>query len=222
MRHPLAMTPEMLPQSLPIFPLKEGILLPGGQLPFTFFEPRYLNMAQDALASRDRLIGFVLPRLSESKNTALSTKKEPLFTIGCAGRITAFEETADEKLLLRVTGYSRFKIKKEIPTLRGYQRAEVSWDAFEDDWEINPNPEIDRETLIQSIRRYSEVATIEMDWHALEHAPDFTLVTFFAMSLPFSNEEKQRLVETPSVEERAILLDALLHVAIERHRQHTS
>ncbi len=222
MRPPLAMTPDMLPQSLPLFPLKEGLLLPGGQLPLTFFEPRYLNMAQDALASRDRLIGFVIPRLSSSQTPSLSDKKQPLYSVGCAGRITAFEETADEKLILRVTGYSRFLIKQDIPTLRGYQRAEVKWNDYEHDWQIDANPDIEREALIESIREYSHVAAIEMDWQALKYAPNFTLITFFAMSLPFTNEEKQKLLETKTVEDRAILLDALLHRAIERHRQRNS
>ena len=222
MRHPLAMTADMLPQSLPIFPLNEGVLLPGGQLPLTLFEPRYLHIAQDALAARDRLIGLVLPVLSQSKQSPLSKDKQPTHLIGCAGRITAFEETPDGKLLVTLTGYSRFKIKKDIPTLRGYQRAEVSWEGFEKDPDIDPNPEIERAELIESIREYSQIAAIEMDWQALEHAPNFTLVTFFAMSLPFSNDDKQKLLEAQGVKERAILLDALLHRAIERHRQNNS
>ncbi len=220
-RHPLAMTPDMLPQTLPIFPLQEGMLLPGGQLPLVIFEPRYLNMVQDALAARDRLIGFVLPRLSPTNNASLSEKKQPLYSIGCAGRITAFEETADAKLILTLTGYNRFHVKNDIPTLRGYQRAEVSWEAFNHDWEIDPNPEIERDALIESIREYSTLVSIQMDWQALEHTPNFTLVTFFAMSLPFSNDEKQKILEMPTVEERAILLDALLNRAIERHHHNT-
>lgn len=217
MRSPLAMTPEMLPPSLPLFPLRDGLLLPGGQLPFSFHEPRYIHMAQDALASRDRLIGFVLPSF-ESPSPSLSNKKQPMHDVGCAGRITAFEETADERLIVRVTGYSRFKITKDIPTLRGYQRAEVSWNHYENDWQIDANPEIERESLIDSIKQFSQLASIEMDWQALEHTPNFTLVTFFAMSLPFTNNERQTILEADDVTARAILLEAMLHRAIEHHR----
>ena len=51
---------ETLPDILPVFPLPGAMLLPGGQLPLNFFEPRYLNMIEDALAGA-RLIGMIQP-----------------------------------------------------------------------------------------------------------------------------------------------------------------
>ena len=47
-----------LPQVIPVFPLNGALLLPHGLLPLNIFEPRYLNMVDDAM-SGDRLIGMI-------------------------------------------------------------------------------------------------------------------------------------------------------------------
>ena len=49
-----------LPENLPIFPLSGVLLLPRGRLPLNIFEPRYLNMTDDALAG-GRTVGIVQP-----------------------------------------------------------------------------------------------------------------------------------------------------------------
>lgn len=218
-RHPFDITADMLPQSLPIFPLEGTLLLPGGQVPLNITELRYINMVQDALAARDRMIGIAIPTASASK---MSNKPQPTYTAGCAGKITAFEETADGRFLVTLTGYSRFRIVKDIPTLRSYRRAEVNWSAYEKDLHIDPNPEIDREGLLDSLKEFLPLIPVEMDWHAIEHTPNFTLVNFFAMSLPFSDDERQKLLEATDTPTRAVLLDALVHRAIERKKRQPS
>jgi Lon protease-like protein len=170
------------------------------------------------------MIGLVSPRVKSQLSSHNDTRSSepPIYNAGCAGRITSFKETADGKMLITLTGYSRFSIIKDIPTLRGYRRFEVSWDGFEDDWQINPNPDIDRDALMASIKEYCSLFSMDVDWLALEQAPNFTLVTFFSMSLPFSDEERQTLLTAQDVSSRAILLDALIHRAIERKKQSSS
>ncbi len=53
--------PTDLPDVIPVFPLPGALLLPRGQMPLNIFEPRYLAMIDDALASRHRLIGMIQP-----------------------------------------------------------------------------------------------------------------------------------------------------------------
>ncbi len=96
---------EQLPDTLPVFPLTNAVVMPGGHLPLNIFEPRYLNMLQDAM-ERHRLIGMIQPR-DESPNP-------DLYSVGCAARITRYEETNDGRLEVSLTGLCRFEIKEEL------------------------------------------------------------------------------------------------------------
>lgn len=104
-----------LPQVIPVFPLGGTILLPRGQLPLNIFEPRYLNMVDDAMAG-DRIIGLVQPNGGTPALPSLSP-------IGCAGRITSFAETSDGRYLITLTGVSRFRIAAEMPSKAPYRQS---------------------------------------------------------------------------------------------------
>lgn len=192
---------EKLPKTLAVMPVKGLLLLPGGQIPMNVFEPRYLNLIQDIMAAKDRMIGISL-----IKNNSLPSENKPIYNIGCAGRVTSFEETAEGRFLIKITGYCRYKIEEEVPTLRGYRRFSVSWDDFEDDIDISPNPPLDREKLISSLKSYAEDNAIAMDWDLLEKMPNFNIATFFAMSLPFSDEQRQKLLEAENIYKRTEML----------------
>lgn len=56
--HYKSLTRRTNPEVVPIFPLNGAVLLPACDLPLNIFEPRYLNMIDDALKN-DRLIGMV-------------------------------------------------------------------------------------------------------------------------------------------------------------------
>ena len=97
-------TPADLPQRIPVFPLPGALLLPRSDLPLNVFEPRYLAMVDDAMSS-DRLIGMIQPQLEQA-----SAQVPALLKVGCAGRITSYAETQDGRLLISLTGISRFEI----------------------------------------------------------------------------------------------------------------
>ncbi|HEX9556354.1 MAG TPA: LON peptidase substrate-binding domain-containing protein, partial [Reyranella sp.] len=108
-RNPFEPGFEQLPETLPIFPLSGVLLLPGGKLPLNVFEPRYLAMVFDALAG-PRLIGMVQPvQPGGYAGDGLPTAdgKPQVHRIGCAGRITSFNETEDGRLLLALSGVCR-------------------------------------------------------------------------------------------------------------------
>ncbi len=111
--HAFALPFDNLPASLPIFPLPHAVAMPGCQLPLNIFEPRYLNMVFDALGEQ-RLIGMIQPEFSASDE-----KKPSLYKTGTAGRITFFNETSDGRLMVVLTGVSRFDIREEIPSTAG-------------------------------------------------------------------------------------------------------
>src|SRR6185369_6577232 len=108
-----------LPRTMPVFPLTGALLVPGGRMPLNIFEPRYLAMVRHALMQPDRLIGMVQP-----KQRGIERKTDPdvqpeVESVGCAGRIIAFEETDDGRYQVTLSGLIRFKIRSELPRNSG-------------------------------------------------------------------------------------------------------
>ena len=205
---PFEFPPHNLPKTLPIFPLAGGLLLPRGRLPLHIFEPRYVAMVEDALLG-DRMIGMVQPF-----DPACREDAPPVYPVGCAGRITAFRDMEDGRYLISLSGLCRFRIGKELEGKRGYRRIEPLWEGFYEDLQEGPAAPLDRARLMGALPGYLEEHEIVTDWETIKGAPDERLVTSLAMVCPFEPNEKQALLEAPTLGERAELLTALVEMAV--------
>ncbi len=193
-----------LPQILPVFPLSGAVLLPRGELPLNIFEPRYVQMVDEAIAS-ERLIGMIQPLPSGNGATP-----PPLFQIGCAGRITRFAETGDGRYLITLTGVIRFRIGEEVTAASPYRRFRASYADFGADLLPGAGENaVDRESMIAMLRTFAESSKLEVDWASIDAAPTETLVNALAMMSPFGANEKQALVEAIDLKTRAETLVAL-------------
>ncbi|KPF84586.1 peptidase S16 [alpha proteobacterium AAP38] len=206
-QNPFDLPHDQLPDTIPVFPLTGVLLLPRGKLPLNIFEPRYLNMVQDALAS-NRLIGMIQPRDGGMGN------HPPLYDTGCVGRITSFSETEDGRFLITLTGISRFRIAGEVPTTRGYRRIIADWSAFAADLHEDAPCDLDRTSLDGTLRAYFKQQGISANWDSIAQAPLDRLITSLAMICPFDAPEKQALLESPDLNARAKLLLALVEMAV--------
>ena len=195
-----------LPPTLPLFPLAGVLLLPRGGLPLNVFEPRYLSLVDDALAG-NRLIGIIQPA---EKDEVLRPK---LARIGCAGRITAFRETDDNRYLITLTGICRFELKENRDTAGGYRAGDCEYSAFADDLVTQEEENFSRDRLVEALRDYLSQNDLKADWKSIMTAPAETLVNALSMMCPFGGAEKQALLEAPSFDERVSTLVALLEMA---------
>jgi Lon protease-like protein len=195
-----------LPQVIPVFPLPGAILLPRGQLPLNIFEPRYLNMIDDAMAG-DRIIGMVQPQSGSDSLPGLSP-------VGCAGRITSFAETSDGRYLITLTGCARFRLASELPTQTPYRQIRADFAPFEADLAAPPVDDVglDRDALLDALRAYLETRGLDIDWDTAETAPPEALINSLSMALPFDPPEKQALLEAGSLTDRSDVLTALLTI----------
>ena len=203
-----------LPHTVPIFPLPGVLLLPRGRLPLSIFEKRYLEMTQDAMGSH-RMIGMVQPADPKAGLDA-----PEVYPTGCAGRITSFSETPDNRFLITLTGVCRFEIVRELePEGLLYRRVRADYSRFAADL---PGPEplaIDRERLIPALKTYFELHGLTANWDAIDRADDEALITCLAMACPFEPNEKQALLECPGEPERVRMMQALFEMAVhERNR----
>lgn len=194
-----------LPDTLPIFPLPGALLLPNSRLPLHIFEPRYLAMIDDALKTDARLMAMIQP------NPGRNGDENGLHSIGCAGRITQFSETEDGRYMITLSGVSRFRLVKEVAGFVPYRRCEVSWDGFEQD--LAPSSRdvaFDREKFLNLLSKYFTVRDLSADWETLKDADDELLVNSLSMMLDFDPEDRQALLEAPSLSTRRETLVTLI------------
>lgn len=201
---------EDLPHILPVFPLSGVLLLPDGQLPLNVFEPRYLELVEDALAS-GRLIGMIQPLTDAEEG---SDMRLPLYSVGCAGRISHFSETGDGRFLLTLTGLCRFSTSAEMEMVKGYRRFAVDWTPYRADLDEEKTPLPDRDRLVAVFRAYGALYGMDINWSAVNEASDQALTVGLPMACPFDRREKQALLECVTASERASMLVALMEMAL--------
>ena len=194
-----------LPKSIPIFPLPKAVLLPRSRLPLHIFEPRYLAMIEDCLKTPNRLIGMVQPAGADDR----------LHSIGCAGKLTQFSETEDGRYMITLSGISRYRIESEIDGFTPYRRFNVSWDGFEKDREspIQDN-KFDRKSFSELLKKFLEGEGLSTDWETLQQADNELLINSLSMMLDFDLEDKQALLEAPSLQTRRETLTTLFEFSL--------
>lgn len=198
--------PADLPKIVPVFPLPGALLLPRGQMPLNIFEPRYLQMVDDALRDGHRLIGMIQPDVTHSH----SNERPALFKVGCVGRITQLAESGDGRYILELTGVARFKVKEEKTVLTPYRQCSVDFSAFVDDFTARKGEElVDRKALLAALTQFLKANQLKVDWDGIESAPNEALVNALAMMSPYGPAEKQALLEAPDLKTRAEILIAV-------------
>ena len=193
-----------LPNKIPVFPLSNFIIFPRTTVPLNIFEPRYIDMIDDAMKS-NRIIGMVQPKKSDQSIPVL-------YDIGCAGKITSFSETNDGRYLIVLNGISRFKIIEELKNEKPYRECSVNFDNFHNDFE-EIKEEIkfsDLELIFKDIKSLFVKEGYVVNWKDLEKQNLNQTINTLAMASPFSLEEKQVLLETTNLNERKKKLEEIL------------
>src|SRR3954452_16759856 len=176
-----------LPSRIALFPLPRALLLPRADLPLNIFEPRYLQMVNDALAG-GRIIGMVQP-LDENADLGGTPA---LFKIGCAGRITAFAEAPDDRILITLSGLCRFEICEEIEVSTPYRQAKVLYRTFAHDLDAGHGEDtVDRSGLLTVLRDYLDANNLSADWDEVSQASNEMLVNTLSMLAPYEGRDKQ-------------------------------
>jgi len=198
-----------LPNIIPVFPLAGALLLPRARLPLNLFEPRYLQMFDDALKMDDRLIGMVQPNEVEGRDDI------GLHSIGCVGRITQFSETEGGSYMVTLGGVSRFRVLNEVEGFTPYRRCEVSWAGFERDLgDVEDDLVFDRPAFLKKLNKFFEAKGLSADWDTLDDAEDELLINSLSMMMDFDAEEKQALLEAPCLSTRRETLVTLIEYTL--------
>ena len=203
--------PADLPQKLPVFPLPGALLLPRADLPLNIFEPRYLEMISDAL-SGERMIGIIQPR-----DDSDTVERPDLMKVGCAGRITSYAETPDSRMLVTLTGVSRFSVKSELAVDTPYRQVVANFKPFAIDLVMDLGAaEVNRPALLTAFKDYLTANNMSADWSEINAASTEVLVNTLSLLAPYPASEKQALLEAPDLKTRADVLVALTEMALSK------
>ena len=189
---------DKIPNTIPLFPLENVLLLPFGKLPLNIFEERYLKMVMDSLKDH-RMIGVIQPKNNNNE----------LFMMGCIGKITSYIETPDYRIVLNLEGVCRFIIEERHLTQNGYYQANIRHDEYLEDLnEMEPN--IDRKSLITKYENFFKIKKLEIDQNILSETSNLQLLSTLAMLAPFNKIDKQAILESPNILNRMETINSIL------------
>ena len=187
-----------LPNIIPVFPLNGVIYFPQTNLPLNIFEKRYLDLVNDAY-KKDKLMGMV------------QSKKEGgnVYDIGCLGKISNYQKIKDGRILINLTGLSRFKILKEISNNKLYREFQVDYQNFNKDIETTHN-EIDQVSLMEKTKIFFKKNGLLLNWKEFDKLDSMQKINTLAMIAPITNEEKQKLLEAVTLANKANTLENII------------
>ena len=186
------------PDSIPVFPLSGVIYFPKTNLPLNIFEQRYLNLVNDAY-NKDKLMGMV-----QSKK-----ESESVYQVGCLGKISDYQKSKDGRILINLTGISRFKILKEISNKKLYREFRVDYEDFNQDDNESRNL-IDTRSLMTNAKNFFKRNGLLLNWKEFEKLDQPQQINTLAMIAPITNEEKQKLLESISLKNKVETLESIM------------
>ena len=194
-----------LSTKIPVFPLSNFIVFPNTTVPLNIFEPRYLKMTEDAMAS-NRLIGMVQPKKSGD------LRNPDLFDVGCVCRIVSFNETDDGRYIIIIKGINRFKILNEVENNKIYRELNVDYKLYENDKDADQEEfEFKKiEKIMEELKSLFRKRGYEINWKDLEGQNVYQTLSALSMASPFTVVEKQILLETKNLEERKKKFEQIL------------
>jgi len=203
------MKKEDLPDIIPVFPLSNFIIFPRTTVPLNIFEPRYIKMIDESMKS-NRIIGMIQPKKTGE------LKKPDLYDVGCAGKITSFNETDDGRYLIILNGICRFKVKEEVNNDNLYRECEVKYEDFSGDL-VEKSDQIkfsDLKLIFHNLKSLFKKQGYEINWKEIEKQSLDQTINTLSMASPFSLEEKQVLLESKDLNMRKEKLEEILNTYI--------
>ena len=194
-----------LPKKIAIFPLSYAIVFPQTILPLNIFEDRYVQLIDDCMKGQ-RLFGMVQPKI----RTGL---KPEVYSVGCLGKITSFNETNDKRFLITLSGIIRFRIKEESQSMKMYREFKVDYSDFIDDLNVLEidGKQFDIAALLNKVKLFLEKKNYSVEIDELKKLNIDQLISTISMISPFSIEEKQKLIETIGTKYRFKILEEIIN-----------
>ena len=186
------------PNIIPVFPLSGVIYFPKTNLPLNIFEQRYLNLVNDAY-NKDKLMGMVQSRKEGNS----------VYKIGCLGEISDYQKIKDGRILINLKGVIRFQILEEVSNKKLYREFKVDYKNFDNDTD-NQAINIKTGTLMSKAQTFFKRNGLLLNWKEFEKLDQAQQINTLAMIAPITNEEKQKILESISFENKVKSLENII------------
>lgn len=187
------------PDSIPVFPLSGVIYFPKTNLPLNIFEKRYLNLVEDIIR-KDKLMGMV-----QSKGNL-----NEIYNVGCLGKISDYQKSNDGRVLINLTGITRFQVIEEIDNTKLYREFKVTYERFNQD--LNPSSDdVNIEKTTKKAEVFFKKSGLILNWKEFDKLNKLEKINTLAMISPITNEEKQKLLESITLKEKNEVLDEIIN-----------
>tara|TARA_B100002019_G_scaffold284693_1_gene292697 strand:- start:722 stop:1381 length:660 start_codon:yes stop_codon:yes gene_type:complete len=187
-----------LPSIIPIFPLSGVIYFPKTNLPLNIFEKRYLNLVNEAY-DNNKLMGMVQSQKNGNN----------VYKVGCLGKISDYQKSKDGRVLINLTGISRFKILQEIENKKLYREFKVDYKNFELDLK-DTFVDQSTESLMDKAKVFFKRNGLLLNWREFEKLDKSQKINTLSMISPVTNEEKQKLLEALTVKDKIETLENII------------
>tara|TARA_B100000579_G_C22723772_1_gene800740 strand:- start:417 stop:1052 length:636 start_codon:yes stop_codon:yes gene_type:complete len=191
-----------LPEEIPVFPLNGVIYFPKTNLPLNIFEERYLQLVNDCIKT-NKLMGMVQARKNSSE----------VYNVGCLGKISYSQKTEDGRMIIKLTGITRFEIIKEVSNDKLYREFKVNYNRFYEDSKNLKLYALEEKKLnmfFKKIKFFFKKSGLLLNWEEFERLEQTQQISTLAMISPFSDEEKQKLLETVELKEKIKILSKII------------
>ena len=186
------------PKIIPVFPLSGVIYFPKTNLPLNIFEQRYLDLVNDTF-SKDKLMGMVQSQKSGKE----------VYKVGCLGKISDFQKSRDGRVLINLTGITRFNILQEIENKKLYREFKVDYKNFELDL-INSTEDFSTQSLMEKAKIFFKRNGLLLNWREFEKLDELQKINTLSMISPVTNEEKQKLLESLTIKDKVNTLESII------------
>ncbi len=186
------------PDTIPIFPLSGVIYFPKTNLPLNIFEQRYLDLVNDTY-NKDKLMGMVQSQKDENK----------VYKVGCLGKISDLQKSPDGRILINLTGITRFNILEEVKNNKLYREFKVDYKNFEIDLN-NLTEDHGVENLMSKAKIFFKKNGLLLNWREFERLDKMQKINTLSMISPVTNEEKQKLLEALTIKDKIEVLENII------------
>ena len=186
------------PSLIPVFPLSGVIFFPKTNLPLNIFEKRYLDLINDTY-NKDKLMGMVQSKKDRTE----------VYKIGCLGKISDYQKSKDGRILINLTGVTRFEILEEVENKKLYREFKVDYRNFELDLK-NFSKAQDMTSLMEQSKIFFKRNGLLLNWREFEKLDDAQKINTLSMISPITNEEKQKLLEALTIEDKIKTLESII------------
>ena len=201
---------KIYPDQIPIFPLSGVIYFPKTNLPLNIFEKRYLDLVNDAV-KKNKLMGMIQSKKGMGD----------VYNVGCLGKISDYQKSSDGRIIINLTGITRFEILQEVKSSKLYREFKVKYEKFSSD--LKPEMEdIKIYSLIQKVKKFFNKYGLLLNWKEFEKLEITQKINTLAMIAPIMNEEKQKLLESTSLTDKANTLEDIINFYLHESDNKTS